>query len=369
MRITDVVAIYSDKKFYVKVETDTGEFGFGESSPMSPAVLAEIFRRVLRAEALGADPFAAEDLERRMLDGHYKLSGNLLAAAYSGLEIALWDLRGRHLGQPCYNLLGGAVRRSMPLYGSSMSRHLTPEKEAAKVRAAVDRFGFRAVKIKTGPRFGTGGTVDLDGDEAKIRAVRAAIGAEVGLMIDGNGSYTVAEAVRLVERVRDVDLLYFEEPCPYSDVAAYRRLAEILPIPVQVGEQDWNLFTFRDFIAEAKVAYYGADPIKCGGLLRAKRASVLCRAFGTTYLPHNTSRSIGWAAALHLAWSTPEIGPFYEYSIEPSTPHHPAIDLGITIADGAAVLRVAPGLGVKVDEARLLADFPKGTGQFQARLR
>lgn len=357
MRITAVVAIYSQSKFYVKVETDDGFFGFGESSPMSPPVLAEIYRRIIRPEALGCDPFRAEELERRILGGHYKMSGNLLAAAYSGFEIALWDLRGRYLGQPCYNLMGGAVREQMPLYGSSMSRHLAANEEAAKVRSAVDRFGFRAVKIKTGPRYGTGQSVDLDADEAKIRAVRSAVGSRIGLMIDGNGSYSVAQAVALVGRVRDVGLLYFEEPCPYSDRAAYRQLAAVLPVPVQVGEQDWDLYAFRDYIGDARVAYYGADPIKCGGLARAKRAAVLCRAFGTAYMPHNTTRSIGWAAGLHLAWSTPDIGPFYEYSIEPGVPHHPAIDTGVTIAEGAAVITSAPGLGVRVDEARLLLDY------------
>ncbi|MCY0878932.1 MAG: mandelate racemase/muconate lactonizing enzyme family protein [Firmicutes bacterium] len=353
MKITDVVGYLSPKKFYVKVETDAGIVGFGESSPMRPKILAEVLREIIRPQALGTDPFAGEWLEERIMAQHYKLSGNLLAAAYSGFDIALWDVRGKFLKQPVYNLLGGRYRPKVALYGSSMSRHLPPQEEALKARNAVEQGGFSAIKIKVGPRYGTGQPVDLDQDVAKVAAVREAIGPDIKLMIDANGSYTVAEAIALYRRIRDLDIYFFEEPCPYCDLNAYAALARQLPVALNVGEQEWNLVTFRDWLSRGACHFFAADPIKCGGLTNAKRAAVLCRAFGITYAPHNTTRSIGFAAALHLATSSPECRSFYEYSIEPGPPASPGISLPIHVAEGYAWLDNQPGLGVEADERAL----------------
>lgn len=353
MRITEVTCYRSPSKFYVRVATDEGAFGFGESSPMRPDVLLEIFRVVIRPAVLGMDPFMAEAIEERVLRRNYKISGQLLAAAFSGLEIALWDLRGRHLGQPVHNLLGGRYRDRVPLYGSSMSRDLSPEQEAAKLGQAIARYGLGAVKIKVGPRYGTGLPVDLTADEEKVRTVREAIGPRCGLMIDGNGSYTYIQAVQLFRRVERYDILHFEEPCPYCDIEAYVKLARTLPVPIHVGEQDWNLFTFRDFISRGACHRYAADPVKCGGLWSAKRAATLCRAFGVQYVPHNTTRSIGFAAALQLAASTPECDGHYEYSIEANAAETPAVGAAFDIRDGFVHVPTGAGLGITVDEERL----------------
>ncbi len=362
LRISAVACYASRSRFYVRVETDAGAAGFGECSPLQTAVLGQIFATVIRPAAVGMDPFMAEAIEERVLRRHYKMSGQLLAAAYSGLDIALWDLRARYLGQPAYNLMGGRYRDRVPLYGSSMSRDLPPAAEAAKLAAAIRRHGFRAVKIKVGPRYGTGQPVDLQADEDKVRAVRAAIGPDVHLMLDGNSSYSYIQAVQLYHRVERYGVHHFEEPCPYADIEAYVRLAHALPVPIHVGEQDWNLITFRDFLARGACHLCGADPVKCGGLTAARRVAALCRAFGVRYVPHNTTRGIGFAAALQLAAATPECDGYHEYSIEgldaagASAAARPA-ELGLPIEDGAVRVPDGPGLGVEVDEARWAPGF------------
>lgn len=353
-RITAVTCHVSRSKFYVQVESDAGVSGFGESSPMRPDVLLQIHRSVIRPAVLGMDPFQAEAIEERVLRRNYKIAGQLLAAAFSGLEIALWDLRGRYLGQPVYNLLGGRYRGRVPVYGSSMSRDLPPAEEAAKLRGAIARLGITAVKIKVGPRYGSGAPVDLDADEEKVRTVREAIGPSCRLMLDGNGSYTYIEAVQLYHRVERYRIHHFEEPCPYRDVEAYVRLAHSLPVPIHVGEQDWDLFTFRDFISRGACHLYAADPVKCGGLSSAKRAATLCRAFGIQYVPHNTTRSIGFAAALHLAASTPECAGYAEYSIEREDAP-PPVALPFEVRDGCVGVPDGPGLGFHPPEPEALA--------------
>ncbi len=350
MQIAAVTCYASSSKFYVRVDTDEGCAGLGESSPMRPDVLLQLYQSVIRPAVLGLDPFQAEAIEERVLRRNYKISGQLLAAAFSGLEIALWDLRGRYLRQPVYNLLGGRFRDRIPVYGSSMTRNLSPEQEAEKLRAAIARFGLSAVKIKVGPRYGTGLPVDLAADAQKVRTVREAIGPDCKLMIDGNSSYTVAEAVQLFHRVERYDIHHFEEPCPYDDVEAYVQLAHTLPVPIHVGEQDWNIFTFRDFISRGACHLYAADPVKCGGLANAKRAATLCRAFGIRYVPHNTTRSVGFAAAVHLAASTPECSGYYEYSVEPHPPASP-VDLPFSVREGHIEVPGGVGLGFSLPEA------------------
>ncbi|MFH5184070.1 enolase C-terminal domain-like protein [Paenibacillus sp. TAB 01] len=172
-------------------------------------------------------------------------------------------------------------------------------------------------------------------------------------MIDGNSSYTYIQAVQLYEKIKDYNLYHYEEPCPYYDIEAYVKLASTLPVPIHVGEQDWNLFTFRDFIARGACHMYAADPIKCGGLSNAKRAAALCRAFGIQYIPHNTTRGIGFAAALHLAASTPEFSGYYEYSIEKSNLREQFIDHTLQVSDGYIQVPDGIGLGIEIDVEKM----------------
>lgn len=353
MKVTNIVCYFAEGVFYVKVETDEGVSGFGECSPMKVETILPIIEDVVKPQVIGKSPFDLEKIEEAVMRKNYKISGQLLAMAYSGVEIALWDAKARYLGQPVYNLLGGKYRDAVPLYGSSMSRDLGPEEEAAKLVEGIERFSFRAVKIKVGPRYGSGLPVDLAQDARKVKAVREAIGPDCRLMVDGNSSYTYIQAVQLFERIKEYDLHHYEEPCPYYEVEAYVRLCRTLPVPIHVGEQDWNLFTFRDFIARGACHLYAADPIKCGGFSNAKRAATLCRAFGIHYVPHNTTKSIGFAAALHLAASTPECTSYYEYSIEKNHLREQFAPREFVVRDGTIRIPDGPGLGIEPDEEKM----------------
>ncbi|MDB5083804.1 MAG: hypothetical protein JWN30_690 [Bacilli bacterium] len=353
MKVTDLTCYAAKSLLYVKIDTDEGVVGYGECTPMNVNVQAQIIQEVIKPQIIGADPFNIEKIEESVMQKFYKISGQMLAGAYSGVEIALWDAKAKFLNQPLYNLLGGKYREAVPLYGSSMSRDLSPEQEAEKLNEGIAKYHFKAVKIKVGPRFGTGLPVDLNQDAEKVRIVRTAIGKECRLMIDGNSSYTYIQAVQLFEKVKQYDIHHFEEPCPYYDVDAYIKLTSTLPVPIHVGEQDWNIYTFRDFIAKGACHLYAADPIKCGGLLSAKRAATLCRAFGIHYVPHNTTRGVGFAAALHLAASTPECNSYYEYSIEKNNLREQMLKSKFTVKDGFIHVPDGPGLGIEVDEEKM----------------
>lgn len=347
MKITGLVSYWARGTVYVKVETDMGISGYGECSRVGEEVVPDILHKVIKPIVLGKDPFNTEQIEHAVIAKKYKISGQLLAMAFSGVEMACWDIKGKSLGVPVYQLLGGLFRKELEFYGSSMSRDLSPAEEAAKVAGGIAEYGVRAVKMKVGPRFGTGGLVDLEHDVERVRVMRETIGTGVKLMLDANSSYTYAQAVQFFERVRGYDIFHYEEPCPYYDVEAYVKLAQ-LPVAIHVGEQDWNLYTFRDFIARGGCHLYAADVVKCGGIANSRRAAGLCRAFGITYAPHNTSRGVGLAATMQLAAALPECGYYLEWKIG-DDPSEQYLAEPFRIHGGKVEVPSKPGLGVELD--------------------
>lgn len=351
MKITNIVCYFNDQTFFVKVETDEGVCGFGECSPMDNDTVCMIIQKRLKPKLIGLNPFDTEKIEETALKKNYKISGQLLAISFSGIEIALWDLKGKYLNQPVYNLLGGKYRDCIEFYGSSLSRHLSVKEECEKIKKCIDQYGFKAIKIKTGSRFGNNDFItDIEKDVEKVRAIREAIGPDCKLLIDGNGSYTYFQAVQLFEKIKHYDIYQFEEPCPYYDIEAYIKLCQKLSVPINVGEQDWNLFTFRDFISKGACHICAADLTKCGGFSSAGRIAALCRAFGIIYGPHNTSRGIGMAATIQFAASTPECNYYMEYCIEDNKNNMESYMLNkFSPVNGTVKVPDMPGIGIEMD--------------------
>ncbi|MFC4778231.1 mandelate racemase/muconate lactonizing enzyme family protein [Paenibacillus sp. GCM10023252] len=348
MLITNIITYAAQGAVFVEVQTDSGISGFGECSRVGEAVLEELIHQVIKPLVLGQSPFGHAKLEQNVMNGKYKIAGQLLAMAFSGVEIACWDAAARSVGQPVYNLLGGRCREEVKFYGSSMSRHLSAEEEAAKVLSSIEEYGFEAIKMKVGPRLGTGQAVDLEEDVRRVHVMREAIGPRMKLMLDANSSYSYTEAVRFYHFVKEADIYHYEEPCRYDDVQAYVKLAGQLPVPIHVGEQDWNLYTFRSFIASGACQLYAPDVVKCGGIASAVRAAVLCRAFGVTYAPHNTSRGLGLAATLQLAAALPECSYYMEWKIG-NDPSEAYLQAPLQLTGGRLNIPSGQGLGVEPD--------------------
>lgn len=355
-RITDISIYYRSSGgggCLVRIDTSDNVCGWGECSAMMNSAAAELVRAAIKPRLIGADPFQAARLEEAGLHKNYKFAGQLLGLAWAGVDIALWDLRGKLLGRPISDLMGGRYRDSVELYASSMSRDLSPEKECEKIMEPIERFGFNAVKIKVGPRFGSGADgLDLVADEAKVLAVRAAIGTRRKLLVDCNGSFTWFQAIDYFNRIKDCGIHQYEEPCPYHDIDSYLKLAGRIDAPINGGEQDWNFFTFRDYILRGAYQVAAADPVKAG-ISTCLRVATLCRAAGIVYSPHDTSRGIGLAACLHLAASQSECAWVQEYSIEKSAGTEEFLTVPFIPQEGRLAPPTAPGLGIEIDSERV----------------
>lgn len=354
MKIERVRCLTAPGVFYVAVDTDQGITGYGECSHMHNEAVEVLVGTTIEPTIKGMRIHDLEAIEEAVMKRHYKYSGQLLAMAFSGVEVGIWDARGKALGLPIHDLMGGRYRDSVRLYGSSLSRHLSNDEEARKLRAAIEDYGFGAVKFKVGPRMGSGKSVDVIEDARKVRAMREVVGPDIRLMVDANGSYNIAQAIEFCRRISEYQVYHLEEPLPYSDVESYKRLADAIDIPIHVGEQDWNLYAFRDFVAGRACHYYAVDPIKCGGMSNARRAAVLCRAFGVTFAPHNTSRGLGLAAVLQLAASLPEYEYYVEYNLDANPVKEDCLKETVRVAEGRCAVPAGAGLGLDVDEARFL---------------
>ncbi len=353
MKITRIEPLLLPPNLLVRVHTDEGIVGYGECSPMNNAVVASHLEHALSRVVVGRDPFDVELIVERMFVDTYKIAGQGLAMAASGIEMALWDIKGKALGVPIYKLLGGAYRERIRMYASSMRRDIAPAEEAARLAGLVEKHGFTAVKVRVGSTFG------FDQDAAPHRSVelvkecRRVLGDEVEIMVDGNSCFSAPRAIELGRVLEDYDVFHFEEPCPYWDLDATARVAEALDIPVAGGEQDWGVHRFREMLQIEAVDIVQPDLIKAGGFSVCQKIAALAEAYGCVVTPHQT-QPFGTVANLHFAAATPNCRYAQEYNIEPHPLHDTLFrEPVLEVKEGHLSVPEGPGLGVELNEELL----------------
>jgi D-galactarolactone cycloisomerase len=342
----------------VKVTTADGQIGWGEGYGPADVVAAGV--RYLAPLVLGQNPLhpAAiwQEMYRRSLD--YARRGVLLAAL-SAIDIALWDLKGKLLGQPVAVLLGGPRRAAVQVYATGMYfTHVDdlPAALAAEARGYADQ-GFTAVKMKVG--------LGVQTDVANVQAVRAAIGPDVRLMIDANHAYSRSEALALARSVEDQALTWFEEPISPEDYEGYRELRLRTAIPIAGGECEYLCAGFRHLATQQCVDIAQPDLCAAGGLTEGQRIAALMQTFGANVTPHCWGTGVAFAAALHFT-ATLDMLPGRMRKAEPllemdrsANPLREELTWPRFAVEGGAVfVPTAPGLGVTVDEDRLAAFMP-----------
>ena len=354
----------------VEIHTDEGLTGIGETD-VNPWIaracieapgthtmglgLAEMLR--------GADPLDVEALWERMYIGS-AMNGRrgALINAMGALDMALHDLRGKAVGKPCFELLGGAQRTAITPYAS-----LQPEVSSFEayrdslVSWALDaqRRGFRAAKLEvtpSGPYAHKGLQASNRRMAEVIAAVRSAVGPDFVLMVDVQ--YAFPDADSCLETIQDwesFDLFFIETPLPSDDLAGYARLADEQPIPIAAGEWLSTRFEFVDLMDRGKVAVVQPDVGRVGGLTEAKRVCSLAAQRGLKVVPHLWKTGISIAAAAHLAAATPHLA-FFEFL--PAELCHSALRKELVveqlqIVDGMIPLPRGPGLGVELNREAL----------------
>jgi D-galactarolactone cycloisomerase len=341
----------------VEIETDQGLIGWGECygpARMTAAVVDSVAPWLIGEDPLRTD-YLWQQVYSRLRDHGQK---GVVIEGLSGIDIALWDIKGKHFGVPVHRLLGGALRTEVQAYATGLYRRKAgdPLRYLAEEAAGYVAEDFKAVKLKVG--FG------VEEDAAVTRAVREAIGPNVALMVDANHAYDATAAIRLGRMIEPLDIGWFEEPVPPEDVAGYRAVKDALSIPIAGGECEFTRFGFRDLLVSRALDIIQPDTCASGGLSECKKIADMAEAFGVRYNPHVWGTGVAIAASLQLlavlpAHTPPSLAPL-EPMLEFDRTEHPIRQAILTraIEHVGGVVRIpdGPGLGIDVDR-NALAEF------------
>lgn len=336
---------------FVRLESDGGQVGWGEASLEGYAEAVEGVFEAFRDRFLGTDPFRIEDIWQVGYRGGFYRGGPVLMAALSGLEQALWDLKGRALDLPVWEILGGRVREHVPAYAWIGGDRPHEVREAAKARKAQ---GFSAVKMNATAELGYLESPDLLNEVLeRVRAVQAE-GLTVGL--DFHGRVHRAMAKQLLRALEPLHPLFVEEPVLSEHVEALREISRLSAIPIALGERLYSRWEVKPFLESGLVDILQPDLSHVGGILEAKKISAMAEAYDVAIAPHCPLGPLALAACLQLAACTPNVilqevslGIHYNQTHDLlSYVKNPEV---FALADGYLNISVGPGLGVEIDEA------------------
>ena len=358
----------------VKVTTDAGITGWGEcyAASVGPTAMRAVIEDVFQRHMQGENPENVERMFRRVYSSGFTQRPDLsIMGAFSGLEIACWDILGKARGRPVYALLGGRMTERIrcytylyPLPHHDISAFWVSPDMAAEAAADCVRRGYTAVKFDpAGPYTMRGGHMpalsDIERSVQFCRAIREAVGTKADLLFGTHGQFSTGGAIRLGRALEPYDPLWYEEPVPPDATAGMAEVARAVRIPVATGER---LTTRAEFAA---VLNAGAAQIlqpalgRSGGLWETKKIAALAEVHNAQMAPHLYAGPVEWAANLHLATATANL--LMCETIE--TPFHDALIKGsIKVESGHITLSDAPGLGIEVDEALARAHPFEGDG-------
>ena len=333
---------------FVKVYTNQdGLTGLGEGTVTSKAETIAAAIGEHERFLIGRDPRNIEWLWQAMYRYPRWRGGPVLNSAISAIEMALWDIKGKMLGVPVWQLLGGAARDRIRLY-----THGSPHSDAGLDKLVkLVKSGYTAVKM--GPFEVTDGVVDPRRDvrrgAAGIKRLREAVGDDVDILIDAHGLFTPVMAVDFARQVADAHPMWIEEPCQPEDLATLAWIAERSPVPLATGERLFTKWGFNDLIQQRAVAYIQPDVSHAGGILETKKIAAMAEVKFLEVALHGASSEILTAANFHVDAGTPNctiqehpLGSPWRYEV---------VRTSCVVDGGYALLPQAPGLGVELDEA------------------
>ena len=371
MKITDVETFVVGTDWrnltIARLHTDEGLTGLGEARMVNHTdALVGYLAEAGPRHVVGHDPFRIEELVKKLGRDDFSRAGEVLSSGMAVFEMACWDIVGKALDQPVYNLLGGPVREKVKAYANGWYRvERTPAEFHAAARKVLER-GYRALKLDP---FGPG-HYELERDEklravALVEAVRDAIGPEPEIMLEMHGRFSPATAVEMAKMMEPFGLGWVEEPVPPVNLKALKKAAEGMPggIPVATGERIHQRLEYREVFELQAADVIQPDISHIGGLLETKKLAAWADAYYVTVAPHNVGGQINTAAALHLAACTTNFK-IQEYFNDFADPWVRETAPGLPeVVDGYFALPQGPGLGVELDE-EVIAAHPKKNVHF-----
>ncbi|MBC7738196.1 MAG: mandelate racemase/muconate lactonizing enzyme family protein [Candidatus Saccharibacteria bacterium] len=356
MKITKLETFGNLFVTFTRVTTETGATGWGQLSTYNADITTAVFHRQIARHAIGTNVDDMEDTLDLIGEREHKYPGPYLCRAQTGLDTAIWDLRGKLAGKPVVELLGGTPG-PLRAYASSMKRDITPEDEAARFVKLRDDMGFTAFKWRVGAECGRGRDEWPGRTEAVIPIVANALGDGIDKLVDANSCYAPAAAIQVGHLLQDHGIGHFEEPCPYWHPDQTAEVRAALDIDVTGGEQDCEFSSWQLMIDRHAVDILQPDVMYMGGISRTLQVCAMGARAGLPITPHAANLSLVTMCTMHLLKAIPNGGKYLEFSIEGLDyyPWQHGLFRGnpYRIEAGHAIVPSEPGWGVEIEPAFL----------------
>jgi len=329
----------------VKVTTESGLVGYGESHHgRSPGAIAHLTNTTLRQLVTGMEATDVVGIWKRI----YKMQlsshgmGSATSMAMSGIDQALWDIRGKAVGWPIYRLLGGS-NRPIPAYAGGVALGFgSPESLVDSAHELIQK-GYKSIKIRVGDK------VERDSD--RIRTIRKNIGDKISILTDANTNYTTADVRSILPILVDNKVDWLEEPFPPHDYRSYQTAANLSAIPLAAGENHYTRFEFNRLIEDKAVTIIQPDISKTGGLTEALRIASLASAYKLHIHPHTSMTGINMAATIHFLSAIENSG-YFEADVSKNNLFRDELVTNPYSLEKDGTVRPIdkPGIGIEVDE-------------------
>jgi len=353
VKITDVKLIYAKHYLFVHVYTDAGIVGLGEAGNWgylsATAAAIEKFTPYL----IGKDPFRIEDFNQNFYRSVY-FRGSVIMSAISAIDIALWDIKGKALGVPVYELLGGKTREKIRVYASVMTKETDPESLKRSYRQLQD-MGFNAAKIfVNGPIQTTNNGMDeffsgrIEDELEKVRICREAVGPHFDFILEAHRGMTKPEAIAFGTEVAQYRPMVLEDPMTPDNIDSMAEIAAKIPVPIATGERFTNLREFEMLMRRDAAQYIRPDVCAVGGITTTKKICAAAEANDVLVIPHNPLGPVSTAACLQICASIPNLGiqelpGFCINGAEDKMVKEP-----LRFRDGCILIPEGPGIGIEL---------------------
>ena len=358
MKVTDVktfvVDCFRTNWVFVKVYTDEGIDGVGEATLeyKEKALLGAVEH--IREYLLGKDPRNIEKHFHDIYRDAYWRGGPVLMSALSAVEMALWDILGKSLGVPVYQLLGDKVHEKVRIYVNGwFSGAKEPEEFGEKARIAVQR-GITAMKWDPfGKNYLEISNRELDKALRCVAAVREAAGKDVDLLVEGHGRFNIPTAVKIAKELEQFGPMLFEEPVPPDNLDALKAVKDKSPVPISAGERLYTRWDYRKLFDLMAADYIQPDISHAGGIMELKKIAAEAESRYIPFAPHNPSGPVANAATLQLAACCPNFS-ILEIMYSDVDWRKDVTDEKLRYEDGYMWIPDKPGLGIEINEAECL---------------
>jgi L-alanine-DL-glutamate epimerase-like enolase superfamily enzyme len=351
VKIAAIDLLQSGKQFFVRTRSTDGAEGIVLTKDMEDFI--PILHRRVIPHFVGKDARDLETLVDDVYIANYKLSGQAFWCPVAYVEQSLFDLLGRTAHKTAAELMGGVLRKEIPVYLSGSGRDTTAEEEVDVYVRGVAESGAKAVKFKIGGRMSANRDAYPGRTDKILELAAKQLAGKVTLMADANGSYSAAKAIEIGKRLQEMKYLWFEEPCPWEELSETKKVADALEMKVAFGEQDSSLWLFQWMIDNKVIDVVQPDLNYNGGFTRAARVARMARKANMWICPHNTQTGAASVNILQFAASTANIGPYMEYVSRGPAKKESWYTPNFEIKNGVIPVPSGAGLGVEFDPAFL----------------